>query len=74
MEVDELLAVGEHGPDLVAGFAACGRPARYFSEKGEAAAHLAGSAGPRDVVLVKASRGTALETVADALLKEGRLS
>jgi len=72
--VDELLAVGEHGPDLVAGFAACGRPARYFSEKGEAAAHLAGSAGPRDVVLVKASRGTALETVADALLKEGHLS
>ena len=69
--VDELLAVGEFGPDLAAGFAPCGRPARYLSGKSEAAAALAGRVGANDVVLVKASRGVGLETIADELLKEG---
>lgn len=69
--VDELLAVGGHGPDLVAGFSAGGRPARYWSSKTEAAEHLARVVGESDVVLVKASRGIGLETLAEALLKEG---
>jgi UDP-N-acetylmuramoyl-tripeptide--D-alanyl-D-alanine ligase len=69
--VDELLAVGEHGPELVAGFAPCGRPARYWAGKSEAAAALAGHVGSDDVVLVKASRGIGLETIADDLLTEG---
>lgn len=69
--VDELLAVGGHGPDLVGGFGASGRPARYWSSKAEAAEHLVPLLGGSDVVLVKASRGIGLETVAEALLKEG---
>ena len=69
--VDELVAVGGHGPDLVAGFAASGRPARYWADKFEAAAELAPRLGALDVVLVKASRGIGLETVAERLLTEG---
>lgn len=69
--VDELLAVGAHGVDLVAGFAPCGRPARYWPTKDDAVQQLVPVAGPSDVVLVKASRGIGLETLAEALLKEG---
>nr|NLI49556.1 UDP-N-acetylmuramoyl-tripeptide--D-alanyl-D-alanine ligase [Propionibacterium sp.] len=69
--VDELVAVGGHGADLVAGFSACGRPARYWPTKDDAVQQLVPVAGPSDVVLVKASRGIGLETVAEALMKEG---
>lgn len=70
LEVDELVAVGEFGPDLVAGFAPSGRPARYFGSVEELVAHLRGALGASDVVLVKASRGLALERVADALVAD----
>ena len=69
--VDELLAVGDFGPDLVAGFAPGGRPARYWAAKPGAAQALESVVGPADVVLVKASRGVGLETLAEGLLKEG---
>jgi len=69
--VDELVAVGAHGPDLVAGFVAQGGPARYWADKVDAAADLAPRVGALDVVLVKASRGIGLETVAEGLLREG---
>lgn len=68
---DEVLAVGGFGADVVEGFAGGGRPARYFSDKDAVAAALAGRLGPTDIVLVKASRGLGLETVADELLREG---
>lgn len=66
--VDELAAVGEFGSDLVAGFGTAGGGGRSFSGKDELGAHLAATLAGRDVVLVKASRGLALETVADAVL------
>lgn len=69
--VDELLAVGEFGPELAAGFAPSGRPARYFATKDAVANDLLGRLGPLDVVLVKASRGIGLETVAETVLAEG---
>ncbi|WP_040161721.1 UDP-N-acetylmuramoyl-tripeptide--D-alanyl-D-alanine ligase [Nigerium massiliense] len=68
--VDELLAVGDFGADLLDGFAASGGQGRYFSSKDEAGAYLTQTVGPRDVVLVKASRGMALETIADQLLAD----
>lgn len=66
--IDELCAVGSFADELVAGFVPSGRAARYFAGKDEVAEHLRGTVGAPDVVLVKASRGLGLETVADALL------
>lgn len=69
--VDELLGVGEFGPAFLEGFAGPGRAGGYFSDKDELTRHVLGRVSSRDVVLVKASRGMELETVADALLQEG---
>lgn len=68
--VDEVLAIGEFGPEVAAGFAHSGRPAQTFAHRDDVAAHLRGVVQPRDVVLVKASRGLALETVAEAVLAD----
>ena len=66
--VDELLAVGAFAADLARGFAETGGVGDTFGDAGEIAPHLRGRLGARDVVLVKASRGLALERVADELL------
>ncbi|MDO5534089.1 MAG: UDP-N-acetylmuramoyl-tripeptide--D-alanyl-D-alanine ligase [Propionibacteriaceae bacterium] len=65
--VDEVLAIGEHGNNVIDGVAAAGGRGHYLGSKDELVRHLRASLGPRDVVLVKASRGLALETVAEAL-------
>jgi UDP-N-acetylmuramoyl-tripeptide--D-alanyl-D-alanine ligase len=42
------------------------------ADKSEAAAIVLGGLGPADVVLVKASRGLALDTVAEQILHQDR--
>ncbi len=63
--IDRLIAVGDHGPDLVAG--AAGTDASIAADRETAAAEASTWLRPADVVLVKASRGLALETVAERL-------
>ena len=65
--VDEVVAIGDHGTEVVSGVAAGGGRGQYLGSKDELTHHLRATLGPRDVVLVKASRGLALETVASAL-------
>lgn len=62
-----VLAIGEHADKLVSGAVAGGGDARRVDAKGEVAAQLT-DLQPGDVVLVKASRGVGLETVAGDLL------
>ena len=62
-----VLAVGAQGQHLVSGAAGEGVDALRLTHKSEALAQLAGLR-PGDVVLVKASRGVGLETVAADLL------
>ena len=62
-----VLAVGAEGQYVVSGAAAGGADALRLSDKSEAVAQLSGLQ-PGDVVLVKASRGVGLETVAADLL------
>lgn len=74
--IDEVLAVGTFGNHVVDGVAAGGGRGQYLTSKDELTRHLRAVLGPRDVVLVKASRGLALETVAEALADaddEGRV-
>lgn len=66
--INEVVAVGEYAGDIVAGATAGGTPARAL-ERSEVAGRIA--LGAMDVVLVKASRGVALEQVADELLAGG---
>ena len=63
-----VLAVGAQAQHLVSGAAAEGVDALRLTHKSEALAQLAGLR-PGDVVLVKASRGVGLETVAADLLE-----
>ena len=65
--VDEVLAIGAFGNHVIDAVAAGGGRGQYLEGKDELTRHLRASLGPRDVVLVKASRGLALETVAEAL-------
>lgn len=69
--IDELVATGDFGPDLVAGFGDDAR-ARYVEDVSALTRHLDGSLGAADVLLVKASRGLALDRVADALVADGQ--
>lgn len=62
--VDEVWAVGEHAQDIVRGAEAGGVVGRVATVSTAASLDLA----PEDVVLVKASRGLALDKVAAALL------
>ncbi|MHA7860487.1 UDP-N-acetylmuramoyl-tripeptide--D-alanyl-D-alanine ligase [Tessaracoccus sp. Y36] len=63
--VDRLIAIGFHADDLVKG--AGGVETIVTSDRDAAAAAAAAWLGPKDVALVKASRGLALETVAEHL-------
>ncbi|MFT3877273.1 MAG: UDP-N-acetylmuramoyl-tripeptide--D-alanyl-D-alanine ligase [Propioniciclava sp.] len=65
--IDELWATGEFAGALTGGFADSGGGRHHQGSKEEIVRLLAPALGPADVVLVKASRGLALETVADAL-------
>ncbi|MGA4669703.1 UDP-N-acetylmuramoyl-tripeptide--D-alanyl-D-alanine ligase [Propionibacteriaceae bacterium Y1923] len=65
--VDELLAIGEQAEHVVAAATAAGIIARSCTVEEASSLDLA----PEDVVLVKASRGLALERVAAALLEAG---
>jgi UDP-N-acetylmuramoyl-tripeptide--D-alanyl-D-alanine ligase len=62
--VDVLVAVGPLSAAMPAAF---GGEAHAVADAREAAAVVAGLVAPGDVVLVKASRGIGLETVAEAL-------
>ena len=71
--VHRVLAVGEHAATVVAAAVAAGAEpgsARALSDKQEALADLRAALRPGDVVLVKASRGLALDTVAEALASD----
>jgi UDP-N-acetylmuramoyl-tripeptide--D-alanyl-D-alanine ligase len=67
--VDKLVAIGAHAPDLMAGF---GAGAEAVPDRGAATSVATAWARPADVVLVKASRGLALETVAEQLLETAK--
>ena len=64
--VDEVWAIGEHAADIVAGAHARGLVGHKSTVEEASSLDL----GPEDVVLVKASRGLALERVAIALLQQ----
>ena len=66
--VDRLIAVGDHGSDLIDG--AGDIDAVLAPDRSSAAAEAAAWLRPADVVLVKASRGLALEAVAEQLSAE----
>ncbi|MGC3954236.1 MAG: UDP-N-acetylmuramoyl-tripeptide--D-alanyl-D-alanine ligase [Propionicimonas sp.] len=68
--VDEVLAVGEFAEAIVAGARRRGATATAVADRTAALAALADRVSPADVVLVKASRGLALESVAQQLLAE----
>ena len=65
--IDEVLAVGAFGEHILNGVAARGGHGQYRPDKDQLVDALSALLGPRDVVLVKASRGLALETVVAAL-------
>jgi UDP-N-acetylmuramoyl-tripeptide--D-alanyl-D-alanine ligase len=69
--VDHLVAVGEHGPQMTSAAVAAGFPAAQavaVADKTDAVVLVTAGLRPGDVVLVKASRGLALDTVADDIL------
>jgi UDP-N-acetylmuramoyl-tripeptide--D-alanyl-D-alanine ligase len=63
----ELWTVGAHAGEYAAGARAAGTEARTFAGKPELAAALRGALEPGTVVLLKASRGAALEAVLEGL-------
>src|SRR5215212_2820949 len=69
--LDHLIAVGEHGPQMVSAAVAAGFPSERaiaVADKTDAVALVMAGLRAGDVVLVKASRGLALDTVADDIL------
>ena len=70
-QVSGVAAVGEHADDIVAAAVAAGLPpgsALATQDKGHALDWVRQRLQPGDAVLVKASRGLALDTVAEALV------
>ena len=65
----ELWAVGRFAPDYAAGAAGRGAAARTFATRDDAAAALREAIAPGVVVLLKASRGVALEQVLEPALR-----
>jgi UDP-N-acetylmuramoyl-tripeptide--D-alanyl-D-alanine ligase len=73
--VDRLVALGRHAATVVAGARTAGlgdAAAVVAADKSEAAAIVLAGLAPADVVLIKASRGLALDTVAEQILHQGR--
>lgn len=66
----ELWTVGAHAGDYADGAGRAGASVRVFEDKPAVAAALAAALAPGVVVLVKASRGAALEQVLDGLVME----
>jgi UDP-N-acetylmuramoyl-tripeptide--D-alanyl-D-alanine ligase len=69
--VEHLVAIGEFAVQIASAAVAAGLPssrAVSVTDKADAAAMVTSEVGPGDVVLVKASRGLALDTVADEIL------
>jgi UDP-N-acetylmuramoyl-tripeptide--D-alanyl-D-alanine ligase len=62
--------VGELAREIVAGAGEAATQGLWFEDALEAASGLRGRLEPGDVVLVKGSRGVALEGVVDSLLAE----
>ena len=69
--VDLVLTVGEFAPAMAEAAVARGSAAMVLADRTVAAEQLHAFVSPADVVLVKASRGLALESVAEHLLAEG---
>jgi UDP-N-acetylmuramoyl-tripeptide--D-alanyl-D-alanine ligase len=73
--IDRLVAVGTHAASMAAAARAHGLvetgAVRVHADKAAAQADLLDRLAPGDVVLVKASRGLALDTVAEAILAFG---
>jgi UDP-N-acetylmuramoyl-tripeptide--D-alanyl-D-alanine ligase len=69
--VEHLVAIGEYAGCITSAAVAAGLPssrALQVTAKADAVAVVTSDIGPGDVVLVKASRGLALDTVADEIL------
>jgi UDP-N-acetylmuramoyl-tripeptide--D-alanyl-D-alanine ligase len=69
--VDELIVVGAEAGDIATGASSAGLSAsriRQMPDRAAATAHLAEGLRPGDVVLVKASRGVALDLLVDELV------
>jgi UDP-N-acetylmuramoyl-tripeptide--D-alanyl-D-alanine ligase len=69
--VDHFIAIGEYATRMISAAVAAGLAsprAVVVADKPDAVAAVTAGLGPRDVVLVKASRGLALDTVADDIL------
>lgn len=69
--IDQVLAVGEYAEAIAEGARRRGSSAAVVADRTAAVAALNSLVSPADVVLVKASRGLALESVAELLLAEG---
>jgi UDP-N-acetylmuramoyl-tripeptide--D-alanyl-D-alanine ligase len=65
--MDLLFAVGGHASDYASGFEAAGKKARVFASKSELAKHVKSLLAANDAILVKGSRGSKMEEVADLL-------
>jgi UDP-N-acetylmuramoyl-tripeptide--D-alanyl-D-alanine ligase len=71
--VSWLIAVGRHAEEVVEAAIAAGLPAQrtlIANSRLEAAKRVVNGLAPADVVLVKASRGLALDTVAEEILRQ----
>jgi UDP-N-acetylmuramoyl-tripeptide--D-alanyl-D-alanine ligase len=69
--VEHLVAIGEYATQITSAAVAAGLPSTRAvpaADKAAAVAVVTSDLGPGDVVLVKASRGLALDTVADEIL------
>ena len=62
-----VLAVGDEGPLIAAGATDAGGTGEYLADVNALTNRLRALVRPGDIVVVKASRGLALERVADAL-------
>jgi UDP-N-acetylmuramoyl-tripeptide--D-alanyl-D-alanine ligase len=69
--IDRLVAVGVYAADLVDGARAAGLDAVVAADKDDAVRIVLSGLRPGAVVLVKASRGLALNTVSDEILTAG---
>jgi len=69
--VEHLIAIGEYGAQVTSAAVTAGlasSSAVVVADKPDAVREVTAGLGPGDVVLVKASRGLALDTVADDIL------